>query len=63
MIEIRGKMDLLDLPDCMLEQIMEKLSYDEISKLRTVSARCIVSRSLFVLFSASLVHCSVSHVW
>lgn len=61
MIEIRGKMDLLGLPDCMLEQIMEKLSYDEISKLRIVSARCIVSRFPFVF--PSLVHCSVSHVW
>lgn len=31
-------MNLLDLPDCMLEQILECLSYDEIAKQRIVSS-------------------------
>lgn len=30
-------MHLLDLPDCMLEQVLEFLSYDEIAKQRIVS--------------------------
>lgn len=30
-------MNLLDLPDCMLEQVLELLSYDEIAKQRIVS--------------------------
>lgn len=30
-------MQLLDLPDCMLEQVLEFLSYDEIAKQRIVS--------------------------
>lgn len=30
-------MNLLDLPDCMLEQVLEYLSYDEIAKQRIVS--------------------------
>lgn len=33
-------MKLQDLPDCMLEQIFEHLSYDEISKKRLVSVLC-----------------------
>lgn len=32
-----NKMHLLELPDCMLEQIFECLSYDEIAKKRLVS--------------------------
>lgn len=32
-----ANMNLLDLPDCMLEQILEYLSYDEIAKQRIVS--------------------------
>lgn len=28
---------LLDLPDCMLEQVLEHLTYDEIAKQRIVS--------------------------
>lgn len=30
-------MNILDLPDCMLEQVLEILSYDEIAKQRIVS--------------------------
>lgn len=32
-------MHLLDLPDCMLEQVLEYLSYDEIAKQRIVSKK------------------------
>lgn len=33
---IAVKMNLLDLPSCMLEQIFENLSYDEVAKHRLV---------------------------
>lgn len=31
-------MNILDLPDCMIEQIFEYLSYDEIARKRLVSS-------------------------
>lgn len=33
---------LLDLPDCMLEQVLEYLSHDEIAKQRIVSDKVFV---------------------
>lgn len=38
MASVRSPMNLLDLPDCMLEQILECVPYDEIAKNRVVSA-------------------------
>lgn len=32
-------MNLLDLPTCMLEQIFENLSYDEVAKHRLVKTK------------------------
>lgn len=32
-------MNILDLPDCMLEQVLDYFSYDEIAKQRIVSSK------------------------
>lgn len=42
-------MNILDLPDCVLELVMSYLTYDDIAKYRNVSERsfiCIVTRNL-----------------
>lgn len=45
-------MELLDLPDCMLEQILDFCNYDEIAKQRIVSIHFIV---FFVLHVKSFI--------
>lgn len=45
----QNTMKLQDLPDCMLEQIFEHLSYDEISKKRLVSSLDVGGRRYLTL--------------
>lgn len=48
-VQIPRKMSLFDLPDCMLEQIFEYMSYDEIAKQRIVSINSEEQGPLFLL--------------
>lgn len=48
-------MHLLDLPDCMLEQVLEFLSYDEIAKQRIVS-QCFFKSNYFAMQMENIIY-------
>lgn len=53
-------MELLELPDCMLEQVLKFVSYDEMARARIVGFRFIFFFSLLMLLLFCLciwMHC------
>lgn len=51
------KMQVFDLPDCMLEQILEHLPYDEIAKQRIVSIMIIDNFEIYRYFKKNIFEC------